>query len=59
MVDMDFRLSGGASGGGIFGRDGRLVAIYLGSGGHRIEMFRAQFEYLTREKSIDQHSADE
>jgi S1-C subfamily serine protease len=46
-------LGGGASGGGVFDRTGRLVAVYLGpGGGHRVEMFRAQKGYLEREMAM-------
>jgi S1-C subfamily serine protease len=53
MVALSLKLSGGASGGGVFDREGKLVAISLGYGpGNRIEMFRAQQDYLKREKDI-------
>jgi S1-C subfamily serine protease len=47
------KLMGGASGGGVFNRGGKLVAIYLGPGdGNRIEMLRTQMEYLKHEKPM-------
>lgn len=50
MAALHDELSAGASGGGIFDREGRLIAIYIGAGGgQRIEMFRAQEAYLRRE----------
>jgi S1-C subfamily serine protease len=51
--DQGFKLMGGASGGGVFDRDGKLVAIYLGPGdGLRIETLRVQLEYLKQEKPM-------
>jgi S1-C subfamily serine protease len=59
-VKPTLEMSGGTSGGGVFSPDGKLVAIHMGYGaGHRIEMFRAQFDYLTREKAMDQNAAGE
>ncbi len=57
VLALSARLMGGSSGGGVFDRDGRLVAIYTGPGhGRRIETFRAQEEYLKRERPMVVHS---
>jgi S1-C subfamily serine protease len=46
------KLMGGASGGGVFDVNGKLVAVWIGPGhGHRIEMLRAQMDYLRHEGS--------
>jgi S1-C subfamily serine protease len=53
VFGLSTKLMGGASGGGVFDREGKLVAIYMGpGGGHRIEMFRTQMEYLKQEKPM-------
>jgi serine protease Do len=52
-IALSMKLLGGCSGGGVFDRDGRLVAIYTGpGGGRRIEVLLAQKKHLMRENPM-------
>jgi serine protease Do len=49
---LDYLIQGGMSGGGVFDREGRLVAVHCGGGNPRIEMVRAQWKELLGETGL-------
>jgi S1-C subfamily serine protease len=49
---LDYEIQGGMSGGGVFDREGRLVAVHCGGGNPRIEMVRAQWKDLLAETDL-------
>lgn len=49
FTSLDYQIFGGMSGGGVFDREGRLVAIHCGGGNPRIEMIKLQAKDLLSE----------
>jgi S1-C subfamily serine protease len=52
FTSLNYQLFGGMSGGGVFDREGRLVAVHCGGGNPRIEMVQAQWKQLLGEAAI-------
>ena len=49
---LDYQVYGGMSGGGVFDREGRLIAVHSGGGNPRIEAVKAQWDRLIAETQL-------